>query len=105
MSKNTLKNDTLNGTYPPKELAPSKETSLKGKGVTNVFRPNKTPVGLGILINYHTQYFIQAKEEYQVKQESVDISYIVQVPTMRLLLSILNDSVFVSPFEPQKGYR
>jgi len=54
MSKNTLKNDTLNGTYPPKELAPSKETSLKGKGVTNVFRPNKTPVGLGILINYHT---------------------------------------------------
>ena len=44
-SKNTLKNDTLNGTYPPKELAPSKETSLKDKGVTDVFRPIKTPVG------------------------------------------------------------
>jgi len=47
----------------------------------------------------------KAKEEYQVKQELVNISYIVQVPTMRLLLSILNDSVFVSPFEPKKGYR
>ena len=35
--KNTLKNDTLNGTNPPKELAPSKETSLKNKGVTDVF--------------------------------------------------------------------
>ena len=43
-SKNTLKNDTLNGTYPPKELAPSKETSLKDKGVTDDFRANKTPV-------------------------------------------------------------
>ena len=43
-SKNTLKNDTLNGTYPPKELAPSKETSLKDKGVTDDFRPIKTPV-------------------------------------------------------------
>ena len=44
-SKNTLKNDTLNGTNPPKELDPSKETSLKDKGVTDDFRPNKTPVG------------------------------------------------------------
>ena len=43
-SKNTLKNDTLNGTNPPKELAPSKETSLKDKGVTDDFRPIKTPV-------------------------------------------------------------
>ena len=43
--KNTLKNDTLNVTYPPKELAPSKENSLKDKGVTDVFRPIKTPVG------------------------------------------------------------
>jgi len=43
-SKNTLKNDTLNGTTPPKELDPSKEKSLKDKGVTNVFRPNKAPV-------------------------------------------------------------
>lgn len=44
-SKNTLKNDTLNGTNPPKELAPSKETSLKDKGVTDDFSSNKTPVG------------------------------------------------------------
>jgi hypothetical protein len=44
-SKNTLKNDTLNGTNPPKELDPSLETSLKDKGVNNVFRPIKTPVG------------------------------------------------------------
>jgi len=44
-SKNTLKNKTLNGIYPPKELAPSKETSLKDKGVNDVFRPIKTPVG------------------------------------------------------------
>jgi hypothetical protein len=36
-SKNTLKNDTLNGTNFPKELAPSKETSLKDKGVTDDF--------------------------------------------------------------------
>ena len=36
-SKNTLKNDTLNGTNPPKELAPSKETSLKDKGITDDF--------------------------------------------------------------------
>ncbi len=36
-SKNTLKNDTLNGTNPPKELTPSKETSLKDKGVTDDF--------------------------------------------------------------------
>ena len=41
---NTLKNNTLNGTNPPKELAPSKETSLKDKGVTDDFRPIKTPV-------------------------------------------------------------
>ena len=38
------KNNTLNGTNPPKELAPSKETSLKDKGVTDDFRPIKTPV-------------------------------------------------------------
>ena len=43
-SKNTLKNDTLNGTNPPKELDPSKETSLNDKGVTDDFRPIKTPV-------------------------------------------------------------
>ena len=43
-SNNTLKNDTLNGTNPPKELAPSKETSLKDKGVIDDFRANKTPV-------------------------------------------------------------
>ncbi len=43
-SKNTLKNDTLNGTNPPKELDPSKETSLKDKGVSDDFRPIKTPV-------------------------------------------------------------
>ena len=35
--KNTLKNNTLNGTTPPKELAPSKETSLNDKGVTHDF--------------------------------------------------------------------
>ena len=44
-SKNTLKNDTLNGTNPPKELDPSKETSLKDKGVTDVFEPSKASVG------------------------------------------------------------
>ena len=42
---NTLKKNTLNDTYPPKELVPSKETSLKDKGVTDDFRPNKTPIG------------------------------------------------------------
>tara|TARA_B100002052_G_C15628442_1_gene482931 strand:+ start:40 stop:177 length:138 start_codon:yes stop_codon:yes gene_type:complete len=45
VKKNTLKNDTLNGTNPPKELDPSKETSLKDKGVTVVFEPSKTSVG------------------------------------------------------------
>ena len=35
--KKTLKNDTLNGTNLPKELAPSKETSLNDKGVTHDF--------------------------------------------------------------------
>ena len=44
-SKNTLKNDTLNGTNPPKELDPSKETSLKDKGVNDIFEPNKTSIG------------------------------------------------------------
>ena len=44
-SKNTLKNNTLNGTNPPKELTPSKETSLKDKGVTDDFEPSKTPIG------------------------------------------------------------
>ena len=44
-SKNTLKNDTLNGTNPPKELDPFKETSLMDKGVTDVFIPNKTSIG------------------------------------------------------------
>ena len=44
-SKNTLKNDTLNGANPPKELAPSRETSLVDKGVADDFRPIKTPVG------------------------------------------------------------
>ena len=34
---NTLKNKTLNGTNPPKELAPFKETSLLDKGVTDDF--------------------------------------------------------------------
>ena len=47
----------------------------------------------------------KAKEEYQVKQESVNISYTVQAPTMRLLLPILSDSVFVFPFEPRMAYR
>ena len=42
---NTLKNNTLNGTNPPKELEASKETSLKNKGVTNDFRPIKPSVG------------------------------------------------------------
>ena len=42
---NTLKNNTLNGTTPPKELEASKETSLKDKGVTNDFRPIKPSVG------------------------------------------------------------
>ena len=41
---NTLNNDTLDGTNPPKGLDPSKETSLKDKGVTDDFRANKTPV-------------------------------------------------------------
>ena len=40
-----------------------------------------------------------------MKQESVNISYTVQAPTMRLSLSIQNDYVFVSPFESRKGYR
>tara|TARA_Y100001980_G_C14364104_1_gene171107 strand:- start:129 stop:590 length:462 start_codon:yes stop_codon:yes gene_type:complete len=35
--KNTLKNVTLNGTNLPKELTPSKETSLLNKGVTDDF--------------------------------------------------------------------
>ena len=35
--KNTLKNNTLNGTTPPKELAPFEETSLNDKGVTYDF--------------------------------------------------------------------
>ena len=35
--KNTLKNDPLNGTNPPKELDPSLETSLKDKGVNDDF--------------------------------------------------------------------
>ncbi len=43
-SKNTLKSDTLNGTNPPKELDPFKETSLKDKGGIDDFGPNKTPV-------------------------------------------------------------
>ena len=43
-SKNTLKNNTYNSTNPPKESAPSKETSLKDKGVIDDFRSNKTPV-------------------------------------------------------------
>ena len=41
---NTLKNNTLNGTTPPKELESSKETALSDKGVTNVFKPIKTSV-------------------------------------------------------------
>ena len=44
-SKNTLKNDTLNGTNHPNGLAPSKETSLKDKGVTDIFELNKTSIG------------------------------------------------------------
>ena len=42
---NTLKNKTLNGTTPPKELESSTETSLSKKGITNVFKPIKTSVG------------------------------------------------------------
>ena len=42
---NTLKNNTLNGINPPKELDPYKETSLMDKGVTDVFEPSKTSVG------------------------------------------------------------
>ena len=34
---NTLKNNTLNGTNPPKKLESSKETSLSYKGVTDDF--------------------------------------------------------------------
>ena len=41
---NTLKNKTLNGTNPPKELESSNETSLNDKGVTNVFKHIKTPI-------------------------------------------------------------
>jgi hypothetical protein len=40
---NTLQKNTLNGTNPPKGLDPSLETSLKDKGVNNVFRPIKPP--------------------------------------------------------------
>ena len=42
---NTLKNKTLNGTTPPKELESSKETSLSDKGVIDEFKPIKTSVG------------------------------------------------------------
>ena len=42
---NTLKNNTLNGINPPKELDPYKETTLMDKGVTDVFEPSKTSVG------------------------------------------------------------
>ena len=42
---NTLKNNSLNGINPPKELDPYKETSLMDKGVTDVFEPSKTSVG------------------------------------------------------------
>ena len=35
--KNTLKNNTLNGTNPPKELESSNETSLNDKGVAHDF--------------------------------------------------------------------
>ena len=41
---NTLNNDTLDGTNPPKGLDPSKETSLKDKGVTDDLITHKTPV-------------------------------------------------------------
>ena len=44
-SNNTLKNDTLNGTTPPNRLDPYEETSLMDKGATDVFEPNKTPIG------------------------------------------------------------
>lgn len=44
-SKNTLKNDTLNGSNHPNGLDPYEETSLMDKGVTNVFEPNKTSIG------------------------------------------------------------
>ena len=41
---NTLKNKTLNGTNPPKELESSNETSLSDKGVNDDFKPIKTSV-------------------------------------------------------------
>ena len=41
---NTLKNNTLNGTNLPKQLESSKETSLSDKGVTDDFKPIKTPI-------------------------------------------------------------
>ena len=44
-SKNTLKNDTLNGSNHPNRLDPYEETSLINKGVTAVFEPNKTSIG------------------------------------------------------------
>ena len=44
-SKNTLKNDTLNGSNHPNGLDPYEETSLMDKGVTDDFRPNKTSIG------------------------------------------------------------
>ena len=43
--KNTLKNDTLNGTNHPNGLDPYEETSLMDKGVNDVFKPNKTSIG------------------------------------------------------------
>ena len=42
---NTLKNKTLNGTNPPKELESSNETSLNDKGVTDDFKLIKNSVG------------------------------------------------------------
>ena len=42
---NTLKNQSLNGINLPNKLESSLETSLNDKGVTDVFRPIKTPVG------------------------------------------------------------
>ena len=44
-SKNTLKNDTLNGSNHPNGLDPYEETSLMDRGVTDDFRPNKTSIG------------------------------------------------------------
>ena len=41
---NTLNNDTLDGTNPPKGLDPSKETSLSDKGETDDFLLFKTPI-------------------------------------------------------------